>query len=139
MAKPRHGIPGALRAALGFAVLLAALSFVVRRQSRALDVLRGLDGVRAERAMAESERAELQRRVQTLESRTRVVAAARERLGMHVPDGTEIVILPLTPRGSAEGAGMLARADRGGTDTGEGGEAIPGGADARRTVTSVGG
>ncbi len=138
--RSRRGVPGALRLALLFATLLASLSLVVWRQSRALDVLRQLDGLRAQRAMAESEKAELQRRIQTLESRARVVSAARERLGMHVPGGSEIVILPLAPSsGTAKPVGVLAGGDRDVIDSGEGGEADPGGADARRTRTSIGG
>lgn len=135
----RRGVPGSLRVALVFAGLLASLSLVVRRQSHALQVLRGLDTVRAERAMAEAEKADLQRRLQHLESRSRVVAAARERLGMHVPTGNEIVILPLRPEWPAARPGVLARAPKSGSSSGEGGEAEPGGADARRALTLVGG
>ena len=136
----RRGIPGALRLALLFATLLASLSLVVWRQSRALEVLRQLDGLRTQRAMAESEKGELQRRIQMLESRSRVVTAARERLGLHVPTGSEIVILPLAPAsGAAASVGVVAGGDREVMGSGEGGEAEPGGADARRMVTSVGG
>lgn len=91
---------GSLALALGFAALLAALSLVIWRQSRALDTLRALEVVRSERALAEAERWELARRIQYLESRARVEPAARARLGMHVPRGSELEILPLdeTPR-----------------------------------------
>ncbi len=135
---------GALRLALAFATLLAALSMVVWRQSRALETLRALDALRTERAMSESERADLQHRIQTLESRAHVVAVARTRLGMHVPGGSEIVILPLVQDGSAPGAGVLASGSRRGgllswMGSGEGGEAEPGGADARSARTPVGG
>jgi cell division protein FtsL len=87
---------GTIRLALAFAALFAALTMVIYRQSRALDVLRAADELRGARVVAEAERAELTRRIQTLESRTRVVAAARDRLGMYVPSANEIVILPLT-------------------------------------------
>ena len=42
--------------------------------------------------------------LQVLESRTHVVADARDRLGMHVPSASEIVILPLK-RGSHDRIG----------------------------------
>lgn len=98
-----RGLSGALGAALAFAAFLASLSLVVWRQSRTLEVLRLLEAVRSERAVAEAERVELNRRRQMLESRSRVVKAAGERLGMHVPRGPEIVILPLDG-GEAGGA-----------------------------------
>jgi cell division protein FtsL len=87
---------GTIRLALAFAALFAALTMVIYRQSRALEVLRAADELRGARVVAEAERAELMRRIQTLESRSRVVADARDRLGMHVPSANEIVILPLT-------------------------------------------
>lgn len=79
--------------ALAFAALLGALGLVIWRQSQAMDVLRVLDGVRRERAVVEARWAELVHRVEYLESRDRVVAEARDELGMHVPSGSEIVIL----------------------------------------------
>jgi len=90
-----RGPSGILTAALAFAALLASLSLVVWRQSRALQVLRALEAVRSERAVLEAERVDLVRRKQMLESRSRVVRVAGERLGMRVPHGTEIVILSL--------------------------------------------
>ena len=86
---------GTIRLALSFAALLAALTLVIWRQSQALDTLRALDKIRDERALAEAERSDLLRRIEQLESRAHVVVAARERLGMRVPAGAEIVILPL--------------------------------------------
>lgn len=79
--------------ALAVAALLAALSLVAWRQSRALEALAELDHVRRETALVMAERLELQRRIRHLESRPRVVSEARERLGMHTPDASEIVIL----------------------------------------------
>jgi cell division protein FtsL len=87
---------GTIRLALAFAALLASLTLVIWRQSNALTVLRSVDQMRGARVIAEAERSELVRRIQTLESRTRVVADARDRLGMHVPSANEIVILPLS-------------------------------------------
>lgn len=124
-------IPGVLKAAIAGAALLGALSLVVWRQSRALETLRALDTMRAERTLAEAELAELSRRIQRLESRAHVVQAARTRLGMHVPVGAEIVILPL--------AGMQSVDSQALTDSRRGGEAESGGAENdRRVMTHAG-
>ncbi len=86
-------IGGPSRAALAVACLLASLSLVAWRQSRALETLAALDEVRQETSLARAERAELLRRVRHLESRGRVVPLARERLGMHMPHASEMVYL----------------------------------------------
>lgn len=90
--------PGFLgKAFLSLAILLLALGSVTWRQSRALEVLRELEGVRRASSEARAEQIDLQRTIQTLESRSRVVPAARERLGMHTPSAAELVILPGDP------------------------------------------
>ena len=81
------------RAVLSAVLLIGALALVVYRQSRALEALAELDRVRADRGVAIAERADLERRIQMLESRSRVVPEARRRLGMRTPDATEIVYL----------------------------------------------
>lgn len=86
-----------VRMALVLALLLGSLTLVVWRQSHALAVLRELESVRRERVVEEARRSALGRRVEELESRTRVSAAARTRFGMRLPSGNEIVILPLAP------------------------------------------
>lgn len=88
-----------LGTAVAFVGLLASLSLVVWRQSRALEALRALDRVRRERAVVEAERAMLVRRIQYLESRARVVREAEVRLGMRLPTGEEIVVLSLGAAG----------------------------------------
>jgi cell division protein FtsL len=84
---------GAIRTSVAFALLFAALSLVVWRQSRALEELRGLDAARSERTILQAERAELQREIHRLESRSRVVATAGTRLGLRLPAAHEIVFL----------------------------------------------
>jgi cell division protein FtsL len=86
-----------VRMALLLALLLGSLTMVVWRQSHALAVLRELEAVRRERVVEEARRSALSRRVEQLESRTRVSAAARARFGMRLPSGDELVILPLAP------------------------------------------
>jgi cell division protein FtsL len=79
--------------ALGLFGLLSALSLVTWRQSRAFEALAELDGVQRSHSLAESERAELLRRIQGLDSRTRISSVAQEHLGMHRPGASEMVLL----------------------------------------------
>jgi cell division protein FtsL len=78
---------------LGFSGLLFALSLVTWRQSRAFEALAELDRLERSLSLAESERTDLLRRIQGLDSRTRISSVAQERLGMHHPDASEIVLL----------------------------------------------
>lgn len=83
-----------LRAAFALVALLASLWGVTWRQSRALEAMSELDEIRRQTSVAEAERVDLERSIQVLESRARVVPEARERLGMHIAASTELVILP---------------------------------------------
>ena len=80
--------------AIAVAAFLASLSLVAWRQVRTLEVLEELEGIRSEEALATADLTDLEGRVRYLESRGRVVPEARERLGMHIPDGSEMVMLP---------------------------------------------
>lgn len=84
---------GTIRLALAFAALLASLTLVISRQSHALDLLRSLDGARAERALIESRRASLLGQAQRLEGRARIRLVAERRMGMRVPTGADLVTL----------------------------------------------
>ena len=86
------------RGAFAFVALLAALGMVTWRQSRALESLASLDELRGRMSVASAERVELEREIQVLESRAHVVPAARDQLGMHIPEGAELVTLPGNPR-----------------------------------------
>lgn len=90
------GVGRWLRWTLALSCLLTALVLVTWRQSRALEVLERLDGLRTEVSLAEAEIEELERSIQLLESRLRVVPAAQARLGMRLPAATEQVILSLS-------------------------------------------
>ena len=79
--------------ALGFAGLLASLSLVTWRQSRAFEALAALDEVQRGLSLATADQTELARRIQGLESRTRVSTVAAERFGMHQPAASEMVLL----------------------------------------------
>ena len=78
---------------LGFSGLLSALSLVTWRQSRAFEALAELDRLERSLSLAESERTDLLRRIQGLDSRTRISSVAEEHLGMHRPDASEMVLL----------------------------------------------
>ena len=77
---------------IGFAVLLISLSVVTWRQSRAFEVLAGLDEVRRALSVAAAAQGDLARRIQHLESRMRISTVAAQRFGMHQPDASEIVL-----------------------------------------------
>lgn len=116
----KKGTP-VIRTALLFAVLLASLTLVVWRQSRALEVLRAMDEARRERVVEEARRSALLRRVEQLESRARVSELVRERFGMRLPEGDEIVILPLREPPSGLARGSEWRGSMGVGAAGEGG------------------
>lgn len=80
--------------ALAVAALLVALSLVTWRQTRTRAALAELDRLQREVSLVEAHRSELHRRIQVLESRGRVVEAARDRLGMRRPLAEEIVLMP---------------------------------------------
>jgi hypothetical protein len=81
------------RAAVTIAVLLGSLGLVTWRQSRALESLVEWDEVQRQVAVARAQVVELDRDIQVLTSRARVVPEARARLGMHTPDASELEIL----------------------------------------------
>lgn len=83
-----------LRAGFAMVALLSSLWGVTWRQSRALEAMSELDEIRRRTSLAEAERVDLERSIQVLESRARVVPEARERLGMHIAASAELVILP---------------------------------------------
>lgn len=111
----RKGTP-VIRTALLFAVLLASLTLVVWRQSQALAVLRELEQARRERVVEEARRSALLRRVEQLESRARISEVAHDRFGMRLPEGNEIVILPLREPAT----GLASRTGPTGSRPGEG-------------------
>lgn len=100
--RPRR-IPGWFRFLGWLALLLCALFLVTWRQTRALELETALRNLETRRALLASERVELDRSIETLRSRARVVRVARERLGMHVAVGDEIVFLP-APAAAADSA-----------------------------------
>lgn len=74
--------------------MLAALSGVAWRQGQALEAFSQLERVSREAALANTEIGELNRSIQYLESRGRVIGEARDHLGMHLPATDEMMFLP---------------------------------------------
>lgn len=93
---PRR-LPTWLRAAGWLTLILASLMVVTWRQTRGLELEAQLRELETRRELAEAERVEHIRRIETLRSRARVVRVARERLGMRLAVGDEMVFLSLTP------------------------------------------
>src|SRR5690606_3451648 len=87
-------LPTWLRATGWLALLLSALFVVTWRQTRGLELEAALRDLATQRELAETERIEHQRNIQRLRSRARVLRVARERLGMRLAVGDEIVFLP---------------------------------------------
>lgn len=94
---------GILRVAALLVVILGALAVVVGRQTRGVALQREIRELEGDRAVAEAARLELETRIQSLQSRARVVRVARERLRMHLPADSEVVLVPL-PREEAGAA-----------------------------------
>lgn len=86
-------LSGTVKVAFCVAVLLASLSLVAWRQSRAFEAMGALEEIRRETALAESERTEQETRLRLLESRGWVVPEARERLDLRLPRSSDIVYL----------------------------------------------
>lgn len=87
--------PGWMAAAAWLVLLLGSLVLVTWRQGQGLAMERELRDLEGERAVLETERVELARRVEELRSRSRILRVARDRLGMHLPEAHEIVFLPV--------------------------------------------
>ena len=80
------------RAAVTFACFVSSLGVLTWRQSRALEAHAELDDALRLVSVAQAERVELQREIQVLESRARIVPEARG-LGLYTPAAAEQVIL----------------------------------------------
>ena len=100
----RRRVPGWVRSLGWLALLLASLFVVTWRQTRGLALETELRQLETRRALAAAEKVERERRIETLRSRARVVRVARDRLGMHVAVGDEIVFLPALAGARADSA-----------------------------------
>jgi cell division protein FtsL len=96
--KRNRGVKRGRRAAgllFWLVVLLSSLAVVTWRQTQGVAREQALRELRSERAIVEAEHMELERRIQALTTRARVMRVARERLGMSLPTDGEIVLLPI--------------------------------------------
>lgn len=91
---PPRRSPGWLRAIGWLALLLGSLLLVTWRQTRGLELESALRQLETEREMAEAEKVLHEQSIQRLQSRARMVQVARDRLGMRLAVGDEIVFLP---------------------------------------------
>ncbi len=86
-------LPGVVAVIGWLGLLLASLSVVTWRQTRGVDMESALRSIEAERALVEAERVTLTARIEELRSRARVVRVATDRLGMKLPEDSDIVFL----------------------------------------------
>jgi cell division protein FtsL len=85
------------RLAVALALLVGSLGLLTWRQSRAFETHVELEEVRRTVSLARAEGIELQRQIQVLQSRSRIVPVGRD-LGLHTPDASEQVILAVGGR-----------------------------------------
>lgn len=86
--------------AVWLVALLAALWLVIARQTASLNAARALTDLREKRAALEGQRADLERRVRTGQSRA-VLLPRAQKLGLRLPADTEIILIP-TPSDSRQ-------------------------------------
>ncbi len=92
--KGRHWI------AVWLVAFLATTWVVYARQTAAIRAARELTDLRSRRANLEGQRADLERRIRTAQSRAVLVPRAQARLGLHLPSDSEIILLPAPGSGS---------------------------------------
>lgn len=77
-------------------VLIAA--GVIWRRAAGVEQARKLRSLQAQRAQLEARKAQLEGDIRRISSRSSLVPIVERRLGMHVPNDTQVVILPRAPR-----------------------------------------
>lgn len=77
-------------------VLIAA--GVIWRRTAGVEQARELRALQEKQAQLEARRAQLQGDIRRISSRSSLVPIVERRLGMHVPNDTQVVILPRAPR-----------------------------------------
>lgn len=90
----RRRTPTFLRAVGWLTLLLGSLLLVTWRQTRGLELESAIRQIETAHEMAGAEKVRHEQNIQRLKSRARVVQVARDRLGMRLAVGDEIVLLP---------------------------------------------
>lgn len=84
--------------ALGLVGFMVVASFVVWRRSVGVSTANAMSALSLERRSLETERTTLLRNLETAKSRTRVIAEAERRLGLHVASDSQTrVVAPQGP------------------------------------------
>ena len=76
---------------LGFVLVATG---VIWRRSYGIARARELDALQRRRAALEARKASLEGQIRELSSRARLAPIAEQRLGMHIPSDSQVVILP---------------------------------------------
>lgn len=77
-------------------VLIAA--GVIWRRTAGVEQARELRSLQERRAQLEAQRSQLEGDIRRISSRSSLLPIVERRLGMHVPNDTQVVILPRAPR-----------------------------------------
>ena len=91
----RRGRSWVALALIGFVLVATG---VILRRSYGITEARALRDLDRRRAQLLAERAQLETDIRNLSSRVRLAPVAEQRLNMHVPHDSQVVILPLPPR-----------------------------------------
>lgn len=91
--KGRHWV------AVWLVAFLAVTWLVYARQTAAIRDARALAELHARRADLDGHRADLERRIRAASSRAVLVPRAQQKLGLHLPADTEIILLPVPGTG----------------------------------------
>src|SRR5690606_35575577 len=92
--RPRRRAPTLLRAIGWLGLHIGSLLLVTWRQTHGLELESALRSIETAKEMAGAEKVRHEQNIQRLQSRARVVQVARDRLGMRLAVGDEIVFLP---------------------------------------------
>jgi len=94
MAKRRVGARGRSTVLLVIGIFLLVAVSVIGRRTRGVTAAARLQRLSSDLALLESQRAQLESDITSAASLTRLGAQVQSRLGLHVPNDSQIVFLP---------------------------------------------
>ena len=94
MAKRKVGRRGRWNIAAIIAVFLVVAVAVVLRRSRGAGMAKELQSMATQRSQLASRRAQLESEIRSLSSMSRLGPQVQGRLGMRVPDDSQVILLP---------------------------------------------